>query len=96
MAENGIETIYVDGMRVTVSVFGVSLTFGLSEPHPSSGGPPKPEDKVNLRMSLEHAKITAMLLRKQLKEYEEKTGTSIELPANVYTGLGVAREDWDG
>ncbi len=94
MSENEIETIYVDGMRMTVSVFGVSITFGISEPHPSSGSPPKPEDRVNLRMSLEHAKTTAMILRKQLKQYEEQTSTSIELPANVYTGLGIAREDW--
>ena len=45
-------------------------------------------------MSLEHAKVVAMVLKRQLKEYERSTGTSIQLPADVYTGLGVAEEDW--
>lgn len=94
MAENEIPDVYVDQMRVTIGVFGVNMTFALSEPHPTSAAAPKPEDKVRLRMSLEHAKIVAMLLRKQLKHYEEGSGTTIEIPSGVYTGLGVAEEDW--
>ncbi len=94
MAENEIPDVYVDQMRVTIGVFGVNVTFALSEPHPTSAGAPKPEDKVRVRMSLEHAKVVAMLLRKQLKQYEEESGTKIAIPARVYTGLGVAEEDW--
>ena len=63
MAENEIPDVYVDQMRVTITVFGVNVTFALSEPHPTTAGAPKPEDKVRVRMSLEHAKIVAMLLR---------------------------------
>ena len=44
-------------------------------------------------MSLEHAKVVAMLLRKQLKQYERENGT-IPLPPGLYTSLGVAQEDW--
>ncbi len=94
MVENEIPDVYIDQMRVTIGVFGVNVTFALSEPHPTASGAPKPEDKVRVRMSLEHAKVVAMLLRKQLKQYEEDSGTKIAIPARVYSGLGVAEEDW--
>jgi hypothetical protein len=44
-------------------------------------------------MSLEHAKVLAMLLRAQLKDYERENG-EIPLPPSLYTSLGIAREDW--
>ena len=90
-----IPDIYTDNMQVTTSVFGVNITFGCSVPHPVSGGTPMPaEPQVRIRMSLEHAKIVAMLLRRQLKGYEETSGTTIQIPYNVYTSIGVADEDW--
>jgi len=85
---------YVDQMRVTSGVFGVAMTYGVSEAHPTGGGNRQVEEKVTLRMSLEHAKIVAMILRRHLKNYERETGTTIQLPANIYTSLGVAAEDW--
>ena len=92
---NEVPDFYVDNMRVTTGVFGVNFTFGLNEPHPASGGVARQADeKVRLRMSLEHAKVVAMMLRRQLKQYERESGIKIELPANVYTGLGIAEEDW--
>ena len=97
MAENDneIPDIYVDNMQITTGVYGVNITFGLSEPHPSVGGVAQPPDeKARIRMSLQHAKIVAMMLRQNLKNYELNTGTSIQIPQNVYTSLGVAEEDW--
>ena len=96
MAEEGdVPDIYIDQFRMTVGVFGVNMTFALSEPHPAQGGVPRTaEEKVRLRMSLQHAKTVAMLLRRQLKTYEDNTATKIELPAGVYTSLGIAEEDW--
>ena len=93
--ENTIPDIYVDNMQITTGVYGVNITFGLAEPHPASGmRSQQPEEKVRVRMSLQHAKIVAMMLRQNLKNYEHGTGTSIQIPHNVYTGLGVAEEDW--
>ncbi len=90
-----IPDVYVDSMRVTVGVYGVNITFSLAEPHPTQGGVPRAGDeKVLVRMSLEHAKTVAMLLRKQLKLYEQQAGVSIQLPSGIYTGLGIAEEDW--
>jgi hypothetical protein len=90
-----IPDIYVDQMRVTTGVYSVNITFGLGEPHPTQGGIARSVDeKVRLRMSLQHAKIMTMILRRQIKQYERESGTEIQIPANVYTGLGVAQEDW--
>ena len=93
--DSTIPDIYVDNMQITSGVYGVNITFGLTEPHPASGTrSQQPEEKVRVRMSLQHAKIVAMMLRQNLKNYELNTGTSIQIPQNVYTSLGVAEEDW--
>ena len=93
--ESTIPDIYVDNMQLTSGVYGVNITFGLTDPHPVSGTrSDQPEEKVRVRMSLQHAKNVAMMLRQNLKNYERGTGTSIQIPHNVFTGLGVAEEDW--
>lgn len=90
-----IPDVYSDSFRVTTGVFGVSMTFGLNEPHPVQGGVARTsEEKARVRVSLQFAKVIAMLLRKQLKQYEQDTGTDIQIPQNVYAGLGIAEEDW--
>jgi hypothetical protein len=45
-------------------------------------------------MSLENAKVLAMLLRRNLKNYEREHRLEIALPAQAYTQLGIAKEDW--
>jgi len=44
-------------------------------------------------MSLEHTKIIAMMLRKQLKNWEREN-VEIAIPHSVYNGLGLSQEDW--
>ena len=46
------------------------------------------------RTSLEHAKILAMMLRKQIKQYEFATKIDIKVPDQVYQGLGLDSNDW--
>jgi hypothetical protein len=45
-------------------------------------------------MSLEHMKVMAMLLKRQLKAYEEQAASPINIPRQVYNGLGLSQEDW--
>jgi len=48
-----------------------------------------------MRMSVEHAKVLAIILRKQLKMYEQQMGEDIPLLPQVYTQLGLSKkEDW--
>ena len=89
-----IPEFYVDQFRVTVAPFGGAMTFGLSDPHPSPGHTLPPQDTVRIRMSLEHMKIMAMLIKRQLKNYEEQMGAPVNIPRQVYNGMSLSQEDW--
>jgi len=45
-------------------------------------------------MSLEHAKIMTMLIRRNLKSYEREYGIEVAIPHKVYMDLGMSPEDW--
>ena len=87
--------LYFDNIRVTTTVFGVNMTLALGNPHPEPDSEAKKQKKIaTIRTSLEHAKILAMLLRKQIKTYEINTGIEIKLPSDIYTGLKLDENDW--
>jgi hypothetical protein len=89
-----VPEFYVDQFTVTAGVYGVTTTFGLTPPHPAPGQQASSRDVVRLRMSLEHAKVMAMIIRRQLKRYEDEAGAPINMPMAVYRGLGISPEDW--
>lgn len=92
-----IPDFYADRLRLTVTVFGVNISFGLGNPHPSEANPDDVLDvleTVRVRMSLEHAKLMTMLLKKQIKEYERRNDTQVALPRQVIEGLNLSDESW--
>ncbi len=90
-----IPDFYYDGTQVTVTVFGVNISYTLSNPHPKDQTDAmKVKTMAVTRTSLEHAKIVAMLLRKQLKQYEFASKIEIRVPNEVYSGLGIDSGDW--
>ncbi len=92
-----IPDFYSDRMRLTVTVFGVNLTFGLGNPHPeqeSSGDLVDVLELVRVRMSLEHAKVLAMILKKQIKLYEQQNETQVAIPEKVLEALNLQDETW--
>lgn len=87
--------LYFDNIRVTTTVFGVNMTLALGNPHPENESEAKKQKKLaTIRTSLEHAKLLAMLLRKQIKNYENNTGIEIKLPSEIFTGLNLDENDW--
>ncbi len=92
--DNNIPEVYTDSFRFTVQPYGVSFTFGTSVPHPSPQKVVPGKDSLVLRMSLEQAKVLAMMLRRNLKDYELQNKLEIALPSQLYTQLGIAQEDW--
>lgn len=98
MADSGTNEypeFYFDGTQVTVTIFGVNMTFSLSNPHPKDQADAmKIKVQAVTRTSLEHAKIFAMLLRKQLKDYEFRSKIDIRVPDEVYSQLGLDSGDW--
>lgn len=85
---------YIDQVVLGLGPFGAALTFGLGPAHPSPGQIPPSQDVVRIRMSLEHAKVLAMILKRQLKAYEEQTSAPINIPRVVYNAMGLSQEDW--
>ncbi len=84
--------LYADGARIHASGFGASITFTLTPPGEPSG---EARPVANVRMSLEHAKVLAIILRKSLKTYEDGNGAPIVLHPSLWKNLGLSKqEDW--
>lgn len=91
--EASVPELYADGVQIGLSPFGVTLSFAM-QPAGQTGAM-APIKVCNLRMSLEHAKVLAMMLRKQLKNFEEQMGDDIPLHPQLYQQLGLSKmEDW--
>ena len=88
-----VPEFYCDGTQIGLSAF--TATFSLTMQPAGQTGTMAPIKVANVRMSLEHAKVLAIMLRKQLKKYEGQTGVDIQLPQQVYQQLGISKqEDW--
>jgi hypothetical protein len=85
--------LYADGIQVGISPFTVTLGFTLAPQ--GQPGTQAPIPVATIRMSLEHAKLMAIILRKQLKQFEQQLAQEIALPLAVYHQLGLSpKEDW--
>ncbi len=86
-----VPEFYSDGIEVNLTMpWTVGLTWSLKGFDPER----KPKPQVIIRMSPEHAKVVAMILKRQLKNYESQSGTTINLPQELYGKLGLPPEDW--
>jgi hypothetical protein len=93
MPEQDVEPIYCDGVQVGCAPFTVALTFTVSA-SPIRGNVP-PTVVTDLRMSPEHAKVMAIILRRQLKDFERQQGKDIPMHPQVAQQLGLSpAEDW--
>ena len=86
--------VYADQFLISSGVWGVAMSFLKTPPHPTPGQTPQSERQATVRMSLQHAKVIAMMLRKQLKTWERETNVDIVIPNNVLNQLGLSQEDW--
>jgi hypothetical protein len=88
--------VYADQLGINVGPFGCALNFSMSSPIPPAGGAIVPGQHVaTVRMSLEHLKVMAFMLRRQLLQFEQGTGVRVEVPQEVLNQLRIGREDWD-
>jgi hypothetical protein len=90
------DDVYADQLGLNIAPFGCALNFSLSPPVPSPGGAPAAGTPVvTVRMSLEHLKMIAFLLRQQVIQYERTSGVEIAIPMDVLNSLRIGREDWN-
>ena len=89
--------VYSDQVVINIGPFGCALNFRLSPATPPAGGGAAPGQAVaTIRMSLEHLKIMAFMLRRQLVEFEGQQGIQVQVSQDVLNQLRIGREDWDG
>jgi hypothetical protein len=91
--EDDYPEVYSDGVEFAVSPYTVTLSFTMAPV--GRGATAAPIHVANVRMSLEHAKILAIMMRKNLKGVEDQLGSKIVLPQAIYQQLGISpQEDW--
>ena len=87
------DPLYSDAVQVGCAPFSVALTFTVSA-SPIKGNVP-PKVVADIRMSPEHAKVLAILLRRQIKDFEQQLGRPIPVHPQVMQQLGLSpQEDW--
>ncbi|MPZ98299.1 MAG: hypothetical protein GEU80_03005 [Dehalococcoidia bacterium] len=86
---------YADSFQMSVNAYGVSLLFQRSPGVPSNPGQVIHEPLGVVRMSLEHAKVMSMIMRRQLKKFENESGFKVAIRREVLNNLQLSEEDWD-
>ena len=86
---------FSDQFTVTLGPFGASLTFSVNVPHPEPTAPKAPERVATIRMSVEHLKVMAVIIVRQVKKMEADSGVSFQVPTKLLAQLGVGFEDWE-
>lgn len=88
--------VYADQLGLNVGPFGCAINFSLSAAVPPAGGGIMPGQTVaTVRMSLEHLKMMAFLIRRQLIQYERQSGVRVPVPPDVLNQLRIGPEDWE-
>ena len=87
--------IYTDAFTVSITPWGSNISFSLREAHPTPAAIREPTLLGTIRMSNEHLKTMVFMLRRQMMQQEQGSGTQCEVPMQVLNQLGIPREDWD-
>ena len=93
MPEGEPPDVYADQFIVTTSLWGAALSFSKMPPHPAPGQAPQGVPQAVVRMSLEHAKVMTMIMKRQLKNWEREN-VEIALPQAALNQMGLSLEDW--
>jgi hypothetical protein len=86
---------YIDQYQLSGGAYGISMNFRRSSPKPSApGSSPEFIEIGTVRMSLEHFKIMAFLMKRQIDDIERQFGIEIPIPIQVMNGLKISPDDW--
>ena len=82
--------IVTDQFALNTSTYGATLNFLLSDPVlPAPGSPPKVDRQATVRMSLEHLKVMSFILLRSVKQYENQTNTTVQIPMQLLNSMGM-------
>lgn len=93
---DGVPDVYADQLGLNLGPLGASLFFSASVAGPVAQGVPQQTREVAvIRVSLEHLKLIAYVLRHQVRKYESQFGVQIPIPLEVLNQMHIGREDWN-
>jgi len=79
-------TYYSNTLALGISPYDVSLMFSLRTAE-------RPEPQVRIIMSLEHAVVMTLILRRTLREHIKRTGVQPTVPPDVMRELQLDEEE---
>jgi hypothetical protein len=86
---------YTDQFSITLSPYGVNLSFLVTPPHQDPAKPIASTPVATIRMSVEHAKVMVMVIKRHIQRTEEQTGVQARVSPQILNQLGISPEDWD-
>lgn len=84
------EEHFSDVFWIALNPWSVSITFGLR----MATAQEKDTPKLRMRMPLQQAKALAVMLLRNVRQYEAKANVTIELPDQLLKDLDIPLEDW--
>ena len=87
---------YADGFQITTTAYGCALNLVRS-----GSAPPRPgtmqtgELMATARMSLEHLKLMAFVLHRQIHQHEIEHSVVVQVPSALLNSLQIGPEDWE-
>jgi hypothetical protein len=86
---------YVDGFTLGAGPYGAALNFQRTNPRPiAPGSTPIVEEIGSVRLSLEHLKMMAYVMKRQVDDVEKQLGIEIPLSFQLLNALKIPPEDW--
>ena len=80
---------------VTMRATPYEVILGINRMKPDAQKPEDTETLAFVRMAHAHAKVLAIMLRKNLRNVEAKLGTQITIDVDLMKELGISKEeDW--
>lgn len=89
--EHAPEEHFSDVFWSHVNPWSCAITFGLRMTRPEE----KDRPTVRIRMPLQQGKALAVILLRNIRQYEQQSGADIDLPLQVLQALNIPREDWE-
>ena len=89
--------ISIDSVDPIVGAHGIVLCLGRTAVGDAEDGirTITQEDVGIVRMSIEHAKLTAFLLRRAIAGYEQQFDVSVSVPASILKSSQISDREWD-
>ena len=87
-----IQEQFSDLIGIHINPWSASIDFGIRSTRLGTD----PHKMINrMRMPLQQAKALAVLLLRDIRTYEQRTGADIGLPSQVLQELNIPLEDWE-